>query len=156
MEKKVLLAIDDSENAMRAVDSVARTFTHDHRITLFSVIQDTAVICDMYSPELTPYFMSEKNAFCALETKKRELLNQAQEKARNILLGAGFEEKNIRSKVETCRKGVARDIIEESKSGYDIVVLGRRGLSGIKEFFLGSVSNKVVTAVKDAAVLVVG
>ena len=156
MEKSVLLALDDSENSMMAVEEVARTFTQDHRITLFSVIQDTAVICDMYSPELTPYFMSEKNAFCALENKKRELLNQAQEKARKILLDAGFGEKNIRSKVETCRKGVARDIIEEAKSGYGVVVLGRRGLSGIKEFFLGSVSNKVVTTVKDVSVFVVG
>lgn len=156
MEKNVLLALDDSENSMMAVEAVARTFTQDHRITLFSVIQDTAVICDMYSPELTPYFMSEKNAFCELENKKRELLNQAQEKARKILLDAGFEEKNIRSKVETSRKGVARDIIDESKSGYGVVVLGRRGLSGIREFFLGSVSNKVVTTVKDVAVFVVG
>jgi nucleotide-binding universal stress UspA family protein len=51
---------------------------------------------------------------------------------------------------------VARDIIEEAKSGYGVVVLGRRGLSGIKEFFLGSVSNKVVTTVKDVSVFVVG
>jgi nucleotide-binding universal stress UspA family protein len=33
--------------------------------------------------------------------------------------------------------------------------MGRRGLSGIKEFFLGSVSQKVVQGVKSASVMVV-
>ena len=39
MEKKILVALDDSENALRAVEFVSQTFTPDHEITLFSVIQ---------------------------------------------------------------------------------------------------------------------
>jgi len=35
------------------------------------------------------------------------------------------------------------------------VVLGRRGLSAIKEFFLGSVSQKVVSSARDVSVFVV-
>ena len=41
MDKKVLVAIDDSENAMRAVEFIANSFTKDNKITLFNVIQDT-------------------------------------------------------------------------------------------------------------------
>ena len=41
MGKKILMAVDDSENAMRAVEFIAKSFTPDHRITLFSVILDT-------------------------------------------------------------------------------------------------------------------
>ena len=71
MEKNILVALDDSENAMAAVKLVAGSFTSDHKVTLFSVIQDTAVICEMYSPGLTPYFMAERSAFCSLENKNR-------------------------------------------------------------------------------------
>ncbi|NNL41126.1 MAG: universal stress protein, partial [Desulfobacterales bacterium] len=52
-------------------------------------------------------------------------------------------------------KGVARDIVKEAQSGYNTIVLGRRGQSGIKEFILGSVSQKVFHLVKDISVLVV-
>ena len=155
MEKKILVALDDSENAMTAVESLANTFTPDHKVTLFSVVQDTAAICEMYSPELSPHFLTEKRDFCSLDHMKKELIGEAQQKAKEILMKAGFEEGNIQSKVENSKKGVARDIINEAKSGYSTVVLGRRGLSGVQEFFLGSVSNKVVNSVKNVSVFVV-
>jgi len=155
MEKNVLVALDDSENAMTAVESLANTFTPDHKVTLFSVIQDTAAICEMYSPELSPHFLTEKRDFCALDRMKKEMIGGAQQKAKEILMKAGFEEGNIQSKVENSKRGVARDIINEANSGYSTVVLGRRGLSGIQEFFLGSVSSKVINSVKNVSVFVV-
>ena len=155
MEKNILVALDDSENAMKAVESLANTFTPDHKVTLFSVVQDTVAICEMYSPELSPHFLTEKRDFCSLDHMKKDLIAKAQQKAKEILMQAGFEEGNIQSKVENSKRGVARDIINESKSGYGTVVLGRRGLSGVQEFFLGSVSNKVINSVKNVSVLVV-
>jgi nucleotide-binding universal stress UspA family protein len=155
MEKKILVAIDDSENARRAVEFVANFFIHDNKITLFNVIQDTATLCAMNSPELTPYFTSQQSSFCLLEEKKKKLVNEAMQKAKRILLDAKFEEKNITIKSEIKKSGVARDIIKEAKSGYNAIVMGKRGLSGIKDFILGSVSQKVFHAAKDISVLVV-
>ncbi len=155
MEKNILVALDDSENAMRAVESIVNSFTPDHKVTLFSVIPDTAAICDVYSPGLSPHFLSQRSAFCALEDKKKELMNEAQKKAKELLIKAGFKEENITLKAEKRKKGIARDIINEAHSGYSTVVLGRRGLSGIKEFFLGSVSHKVVNAMKELSILLV-
>ena len=155
MKKNLLVALDDSANAMFAVEALAGTFTPDHKITLFSVIQDTAAVCEMYSPELSPHFTSVRREFCSLDHMKKEMINQAQQKAKAILVQAGFVEENIKLKVENVKKGIARDIIDEAKSGYSTIVLGRRGISGIKEFFLGSVSNKVVSSVKDVSVFVV-
>ena len=155
MSKKILVAVDDSENALRAVEFVSNSFSTDNKITLFNVIQDTATLCKMNSPELTPYFKSQQSAFCVLEEKKKELVNQAVEKARNILMDAGFDENNITVKSEVKKSGVARDIVKEAESGYNVIVMGRRGVSGIKEFILGSVSQKVFNLAKDISVLVV-
>ena len=155
MAKKILVAFDDSDNAMRGVEFITQSLTRDHEITLYSVLPDTAAICEMYSPELTPYFLSQRDAFCSIEDKKKDLVEEAAEKARELLRKAGFEEKNITLKVETQKKGIARDIINEASSGYDAVVLGRRGLSGIKEFFLGSISQKVLHSARNVSVLLV-
>ena len=155
MEKRILLAIDDSENAMRAVEFVSKSFTPDHEVTLFSVLPDTAALCEMYSPELHPVFVAQRDAFCSIEDKKKDLVNEAINKAKGLLMNAGFEEENIAIKVETRKKGIARDILNEAHSGYDTIVLGRRGLSGVKEFVLGSISRKVLHSVRDMSVIVV-
>jgi nucleotide-binding universal stress UspA family protein len=155
MAQKILLAIDDSENAIRAVEFVANTFTADSRITLFNVVQDTATMCEMNSPELTPYFTSQQSSFCLLEEKKKELVTEALQKSKTILLDAGFEENNITIKAELKKDGVARDIIKEAQSDYNIIVMGKRGITGIKDFLLGSISQKVFNLAKDISVLFV-
>jgi len=155
MGKKILVAFDDSENAMRAVEFIAKSFTIDHKITLFSVILDTPAICDMNNPSLTPYFMAQKAAFCSVEDKKKAFVKEALQKAKELLIKAGFEENNITIKVAEKEKGVARGIVQEANLGYDTLIMGRRGLSGIKEFFLGSVSQKVLQSAKAVSVVLV-
>ena len=155
MEKNILVAFDDSENALRAVSYIAENFNTKSRVTLFSVIQDSASLCQMNSPELTPYFKSQQSSFCLLEDKKKELMETALKKAKTILLEAGFDESKITLKLHTKIRGVARDIIDESESGYDLLAIGRRGISGIKEFFLGSVSQKVFSMAKNISILII-
>jgi nucleotide-binding universal stress UspA family protein len=96
---KVLVALDDSENAMRAVEYVSKNFSPDHEVTLFSVIPDTQMLCNINSPELTPYFWSQRNVFCSLEDKKKELIEGAANKARDLLLKAGFKKEFVMGSV---------------------------------------------------------
>ena len=144
MARKILVALDESENALRAAKYVAGSFTPDHEVTLFHVTLDTAAICNMNSPELTPYFTAQQINFCSLEDKKKELVQNAMDKAKSLLIQAGFKEERIATKIEVRKKGIARDILAEAQSGYNTIVMGRRGLSGIAEFFIGSVSQKVL------------
>lgn len=156
MQKKMLIAMDESEGSFKAVRFVAESMSKEHKITLFSVVPDTLLVCQMHDETLTPYFLAQRDAFCALEDKKRDLLMDALNRARDMLLSAGFPRQNVEIKIEKEKKGVAKDIIAEAEKGYDMVVLGRRGLSGLKEFFLGSVSQKVLQGAKEITVLLVG
>jgi len=156
MAKHVLIAFDDSENALRAVKFVGSHLSNECHVTLFSVYQDTETLCAMQSPELTAYFMEQKSAFCALEDKKKELLKVALKRAKNHLIDFGFDQKNVKIMSNKRVKGIARDIIAEANKGpYDLIVVGKKGHSGIKEFFLGSISNKVIHSVHKSTVLLV-
>lgn len=155
MAQKILTAFDNSENAMRAVEYIARFFPTDNTVTLFHVLADSAVLCEMHSPELAEYFIAQQSNFCALEEKKKQLVKEAMETAKELLMDAGFAEKNIVFKLETKKKGIARDILKEAEDGYNLIVIGRRGLSAIAEFFIGSISQKISNAAKNVAVLIV-
>jgi nucleotide-binding universal stress UspA family protein len=155
MGQKILVALDESENAFRAVEFVARTFTPEHAVTLLSVYLDAEGLCKSQGPQMSPYFTSYKTLFCSVEEKKKELMAESQQKAKEILLRAGFPEKQITTKLLKLNRGVARDIVEEADAGYQVVVMGRRGLSSVSEFILGSVSQKVIHSCKDATMVIV-
>ena len=155
MPQKTLIAMDDSANAQRAVEYVATVFRNDSDVTLLSILPDTASLCDMNSPELTPLFKSHQSNFCLLEDKKKAIVMEAVEKARARLLEAGFDPQRVHIKAEVRRQGVARDIVQEAQSRQALIVMGRRGLSSIKELLLGSVSHKVLQLAKESSVLVV-
>lgn len=155
MGKKILVAFDDSENAMRAVEYIASSFSKDQEVTLMSIIPDTAAICDMNSPSLIPYFQERQASFCTIEDHKKELVHEALGKAKDTLIAAGFDQQNITTKVQTKDKGVVRDIIKEADSGYDTIVVGRKGHAKVKDFILGSVSQKILNLAKDISVIVV-
>ncbi len=155
MSKKVLIAMDDSENAMRAVQFAAALIEKDSVITLFSVLQDYKSICEYNSPSLTPTFQRERAAFCAIEDEKKVLLEAASKEAARYLQSAGFAAENIKTQIQPLEKGTARDIVRKADSGFDVVVIGKRGISSASDFFFGSVSQKVLNGVKSASVLVV-
>ena len=90
-----------------------------------------------------------------MEDKKRELVEAAMQAAKNVLMEKGFAEENITGKIEYMKKGVARDIIQEADGGYNLVVIGRRGTSGVKEFFFGGTSQKILNASKDVSLFIV-
>jgi nucleotide-binding universal stress UspA family protein len=155
MNKKLLVAFDDSDNAMRAVKFMNDCFKADCHITLFSVVPDTEALCKMDSPALIPYFRSQQSAFCALEDKKKELVSSAMQAAVDALVAGGFERERIAVKIVPKKSSVAGDIVNEARSGYDAIVIGRRGLTGLKEFVLGSTSHKVFELAKDLSILVI-
>lgn len=156
MAKKILLAVDNSKNSLKAVKYVATTVNTDASVTMLSILPDPAAACGMDSPSLTPVFKKNVETFCSIEDTKKEVLERFLDEAKKILVAAGFPSKNVECKVRKKKTGVARDILKEAARGkFDTIVLGRRGLSGIKQFMFGSISNKVVQLADKTSVIVV-
>ena len=156
MAKKILVAVDESKNSMKAVNYVAKGINSGAAVTLFSVLPDPTAACGLDSASLTPLFRQNRQAFCALEDAKKDSVKAFMEKAKKALVAKGFASKKVTIKIKKKKAGIARDILKEAQQGkYDTVVIGRRGLSGIKQFVLGSVSKKVVEFAKTVSVIVV-
>lgn len=155
MAEKIMIAVDDSDNALRAVSYVSTHFRPQTAITLFSVLADTAGLCDMNSPELIPFFKAKQSSFCQLEDQKRSLIKEACDRARSILVDAGWDAQQVQIKMEPKRKGVAHDIVRAAENEFNLIVLGKHGVAGIRDFFLGSTSQKVIQLAKETSVLVV-
>ena len=78
------------------------------------------------------------------------------DEAREHLMDYGFRANQIRSDIITDAESRAGAIIQEAgEEGYSTIVVGRRGLSRIKEFIMGGVSNKIIQMAREQAVWVV-
>ncbi len=138
--KKMLLAVDDSDNSRKAVD-YASTFAvaNGAEVKLFNVVREFRMdFLDISSP---------RGAEIEIKIVK-ELERDVQQMFaayRKRLEKAGVDAVRISSKY-TFQSGTrAGDILKEAKEGnYGTIVMGRRGLSKVHEFFLGRVTTKVL------------
>lgn len=156
MENKILVAVDNSGNAMKAVKYVAKTVKPSSAVTMLSVLPDPTAACELDGPSLIPIFKENIKTFCTIEEAKKSAVEGFMEEAKKILVKAGFPSNNIAMRLRKKKVGIARDILKEAERGkYDSIVIGRRGMSGIKQFTFGSVSNKVLQLAENVAIIIV-
>jgi len=132
MYKKILVTLDGSELARKALDQaekLAKTF--DAEIILFQVVPFLPIYG---SPELvTPLIVDEKQK----ESAEKYLTNLAEELKKRGL--------KVTAMVRTGQQ-VAVEIIDFAKeTGVDLIVMCTHGRSGITRWVLGSVAHKVLT-----------
>ena len=72
MVKKILVAVDESKNSMKAVNYVAKGMNSSATVTLLSILPDATAACGLDSPALTPLFKEHIHSFCALEDAKKD------------------------------------------------------------------------------------
>ena len=157
MTKKILAALDDSANAMRAVEQIAGTYSPENKITLYSALPEVDFRCIMDFDSMNREQFEMHFSLCNdMQIQKKNAIEQALRKAKDRLLQSGFAEENITIKIDRGSSDIARDIVSEADSGYDVIIMGRRGRSAFKEFILGSISQKVLHSVKDKSVMIVG
>jgi nucleotide-binding universal stress UspA family protein len=147
---KILLATDGSEHSQKTIQEVIKLAQSlEAEITVLSVVESIPIgdYNYYYGIDNTSNFVkSLENAERNLEDRALKILEKSQR---------DFQEKDII--VETLlRKGQPADIICKvaEEGGFDLVVVGSRGLGGLKELILGSVSNKVAHSLKVSLLIV--
>ena len=130
------MALDGSDSSMRTVDYVARMLTEcDCEVVLAHVIR-----------------AEEEKAL--KETGKK--ISPVFDIAKAHLINCGIDSNQISSKIISGALSRAGAIVREAKDGgYCTIVIGRRGMSKVREFVMGRVSNKVVQLGRGKVVWVV-
>jgi nucleotide-binding universal stress UspA family protein len=144
---KILVATDGSKTADKAVnfafDLAAKYSAEVLVVSVFDVISTALVARGMvFSPAGTSKYLEELEAF------HEKVLLDSIKKAEKVKAGFKVSKKLL--------KGRAADKIVEAanEGGFDLIVIGSRGLGGIKEFFLGSVSDRVADEAKCPVLIV--
>lgn len=139
---KILVAVDGSKSSLNAVKYAAKLAvglrTKD-RITLISVHDDHGL-------RHAKQFVGKSE----IDDYLRAVSDEDLKAARKFLNKEGIDHDAI------IKQGyVADEIVKTANSGkFDMVVIGSKGRSGLADFLLGSVTQKVVTAAKPPVVVV--
>jgi len=153
--KRILVAVDGSEQALEAVRYVSRSLAPmETDVILFHVM--TRIPESFFDLEKEPQFRYKIANIKAWETQQEKIIEEFFAKGRQILSLAGFPPEAVIVDIQERRAGIARDILAESQRGYDAIVLGRKGLSELKDIVLGSVAIKLVEKVSHLPIWVVG
>jgi len=126
--KKILVALDGSKNSFKGLDEAIYLAQHfNSAITALCVIPAYPPLPLMGRQISYEKHISEQAKKFMSNAKKTCVINKVR-----------FNEKII--------KGIATSDIAEfaSDNKFDLIVIGSRGMSPVKELFLGSVSNAVV------------
>jgi len=144
----ILIAVDESENAQRAVTYVGKLLGG---IKGFKV----AVLHVISEPE-EDYFQSESDKDKWYK-EYRQRVDQMLEKYRNILIDTGFDPGDVlvRSTIRYCPSMAECILAEVDQTEYSTLVVGRKGLTHKEEFLFGSVSGKIVRTARNCTVWVV-
>lgn len=133
---KILVCTDGSKDSQKALAEAAKIAGGCNA--------DELAIIHVY--DNTKVFLGEAASLSQVE-RFQELLEQQKEERKNILADAlqFFEGKNI-SVSTIFEEGHPVEVINKvaAEGGFDMIVIGSRGLGGLKKLFLGSISSAVV------------
>ncbi len=154
-KNKILLAVDGSENSLEVVRYAAKIPAFREMAT---------VLYNVSSKIPEAYWDLEKNSSAAWRMREARtwekehdtLIQGCMRKAEKILQVAGFPKEFVEVKIHNRKQGFARDIAKEAKRGYEGVLVGRKGMSNLKDLMLGSIATKLIEKISFVPILVVG
>lgn len=148
INKNILIAVDESDNARRAVSYVGGLLggLPGFKVKLLHVIPDPE---EDYFPTA-----AEKEKWLA---RTKEKIENMLSDYRQVLVDHGFSKNDVsvHSTLRYCPSMAVCILSERDKTRYDTIVVGRQGVSRSEEFLFGSISSKIVNHAKDCTVWVV-
>ena len=147
-EKHILIAVDESDNARRAVLHVADFLggLPGFRVTVLSILPEPA----------EDYFTSDEERTKWIDSARKRTTDMVGHYGQR-LVQAGFPRDTVSPVVIMKRcSSIGECILEEQRNLVaTTIVIGRRGLSKKEEFIFGSTSNKILHAARNCCVWVV-
>ena len=157
MLKRILICHDGSPSSLAAVKYVGFIFGKGSQVSVdvLHILPDISPL--FLEPGESMVEMLQLQDFARQEGEEnRRRADSILEEAKTVLADAGMDPAKINPRVQELSVGVARDILQlEAGGGYDAIVLGRHGASAVEEFFMGSVSHKVLQHTKSVPLCIV-
>ena len=140
MYSNILVGVDGSENAYKALDSaIGLAEKLSSKLTLLYVVHVPTSVSEYDTFEASEVFSN-------LEEDGGKVLGDCESKAK---------QHNVPVKTILASGDPAQQIIDTAKAeGVDLIVLGSRGLGTVQSLVLGSVSNKIVHYAKGAILII--
>ena len=136
MFNKILVAIDGSNLAYQSLDyalSLAKKYTAEVMVLTVVDIPSNSLLAQ--GSAFTP--ISTQNYKEKLVKYHKKILSEVTKKAKKLNPKISLTTKLLEGRP-------ADKIVETAKlESFDLIIIGSRGLGGIKEIFLGSVSDRV-------------
>jgi nucleotide-binding universal stress UspA family protein len=146
--KNILIAIDDSVNAQRAVEYVGQILggSPGFKVLLLHII-----------PEPEEDYFPDADQQTRWLTRYQQKMKKCLEQYQQILYHHGFKDEDVSVQmIQRFCPSMAECILTERENvRYDTIVVGRQGLSRSEEFLFGSISSKIVTHGRNCTVWVV-
>jgi nucleotide-binding universal stress UspA family protein len=143
MQKKILVAVDDSLHSRQAVDYAVR---------MKALISGLGFTLLHIQPPVSQFLVDEAKRSSQAQAELNRAAARNAEAARglmakykDLMVRAGVPEAEIDLLTLPRHMGLAKDILDQAEGGlFDAVLLGRRGISSVQQMFLGSVSAHLI------------
>ncbi len=151
----ILVALDGSERSMKTVEYLYDFAPfHDKKIVLYHVFSDVPE--SYWDMGRAPFSRNGAEQVKGWGVQRRLTMEEFMDRAKNILITAGYKPEDIIIDIRNRQKGVARDIISEAQKGYFALLIRRRGYGALLHMIMGSTTTKVVEKLSGTPVLLAG
>jgi len=154
-DNKILVTLDGSARASRTIEYL-KNFgpLRSKKLVLFSI---TTPVPEAFYDLKSGSFGREVSWVKAWEMGQQAAIEAFLDDARIGLVASGYPAQSVETLVRSRKEGIARDIIKESRQGYEALVVRRRGSdNSLLAVNLGGVAAKLVDKACDVPLIVAG
>ena len=155
MRPTILVAVDGSEQSLNTAQYASRIINpQKNAIELLHIKSPVPeAVMDLRSSGQAQGFNKQIDSWGAQQAGK---INAFMDRAKDLFLQAGFSPGDIAQTIQPRKRGIARDLIDQTLRDYTALVIGRNGYGGLGEAVLGSVAAKVVEKADRLPVAIIG
>lgn len=143
MERRILLAVDDSQHSKNALK---------YAVKMSSAVTNLHYVLFTVQPAISQFLLDEaetstkqKAALNKLVKKNAEASKTFLKKLADDMLTLGIEKKRVEVATQPRLTGLAKDVIDYAEKGnFDAIVVGRRGLSKLHQAFSNSTTANLL------------